>query len=180
MSESEIEQEINRFVDSMDALGITLSEDEIDAKRRELEAKATGDMALLLAGGEGPDVETWEEVAQLPPESIGVIDDFIKLDDKSQLVNRPFFIRKFWFTEGDMGGFAVAYCVTRDPILTPSGNTSKIIITDGSTGIYRQLREVAKRTGKTTALLVRNGLRVSEYTADTEEGPKLAETFYLT
>jgi hypothetical protein len=181
MSESEIEREINQFVDSMAALGITLSEDEIGERRRLLEAKATGDMALAYADDDAvSQVESWEEVGQLPADKVQVVKGFVKLDDKSKLINIPFFIRKLWFTEGEMGQFVVMQIVTKYPIKTDSGETSTVIVTDGSTGICNQLRESVMDTGKTTGIIVRNGLRVSQYTADTDEGPKLAETYYLT
>jgi len=178
--EQEIEQEVNRFVETMAALNLTLSEDEIEAKRRELTASATGTEMVAYDTDAGPAVETWDQVAQLQAGEVLVVDDFVKLDDKSKLINVPFFIRKWWNADGEMGEFAVLQCVTSRPVRTDTGETSKVILTDGSTGIFRQLREVTLRTGKTTALMVRNGLRVSQYTADTNEGPKLAETYYLT
>lgn len=180
--EQEIEQELERFADTMAMLNVTLTDDEIEAKRAELIAAATGSSALVAVEGDdlGASVETWDQVGQLPADAVSVTDDFVKLDDKSKLINVPFFARKWWMTNGEMGEFAVVQCVTKTPIRTDSGETSKVIITDGSTGIYKQLREVTKRTGKNTSLLVRNGLRVSQYTADTEQGPKQAETYYLT
>jgi hypothetical protein len=181
MSSNDVEQRLAQFEASMEALGLTLTGEEIDAKRRELEAVDSGDTSLLLATDDpGSMVESWEQISQLPADGVVIVDDFVKLDDKSRLVNVPFFARKWWFTDGDMGEFAVVECVVSRPVMTPSGETSKVIITDGSTGIFRQLREVSKRTGKSTSLLIRNGLRVSQYTADTEEGPKNAETYYLT
>jgi len=181
MSSSDVEKALEQFQSSMTGLGITLTEEEVEAKRRELEAVESGDSSLVLGDDDpGSMIESWDQVSQLPADAVVIVDDFVKLDDKSRLINVPFFARKWWFTEGDMGEFAVVQCVLSRPIMTPTGETSKVIVTDGSTGIHSQLRETTKRTGKTTGLLVRNGLRVSQYTADTEEGPKNAETFYLT
>lgn len=175
----DIEKAIERFRESMDALNITLTEDEINDKRRELQRATGAELDIVEPGG----IETWEEVAgllQSSPGSVSVIDDFQKLDDKSLLINVPFYINRFWFTEGEMGDFAVAHCVTSTPVNTSTGMTSKIILTDGSTGIFKQLREYAKKTGKSGQVIIRHGLRVSQYTADTDQGPKAAETFYLT
>jgi hypothetical protein len=182
MSSKDVDSAIEVFISSMSGLGITLTEEEIDAKRRELEAIESGDNVLAVAGDDsGAMVETWEQVAQLPADTVVIVDDFVKLDDKSKLINVPFFARKWWFSDGDMGEFAAVQCVTQYPINTGSGETRKVIITDGSTGIFRQLRDVTKRTeGKTSSLLVRNGLRVSQYTVETDEGIKNAETYYLT
>jgi hypothetical protein len=129
------------------------------------------------------EIESFEEVREMvesDPSSVLVVDDYQKLDDKSQLINVPFFVNRWWFAEGDMGTFAVLRCVTSRKVLTAAGETDKVVISDGSTGIYAQLRKITQKTGKTAALVVRHGLRVSQYTADTDTGPKQAETFYLT
>lgn len=182
MSSKDVESQIEIYRNTMANLNITLTEEEVEAERQRLEAIELGDTSLALVGDDAAaNVESWDQVGQLPADGVGVVNDFVKLDDKSKLINVPFFARKWWFTDGDMGEFAVVQCVTERPIRTDSGETSKIIITDGSTGVFRQLREYTTRTkGKTSGLLVRNGLRVSQYTADTEDGPKLAETYYLT
>lgn len=178
----EIEQAVNSYVEWAAGLNITLTEDEIETKRNEIRRSMGGtDSALVTAGTR--EIESFDEVAELlqsAPGEVLVIDDYQKLDDKSQLINVPFFINRWWFAEGDMGEFAVLRCVTSRPVRTPAGETDKVVVSDGSTGIFRQLREVTKKTERTAALMVRNGLRVSQYTAETESGPKMAETYYLT
>ena len=178
--EIQVEREVSAFVESMAALNLTLSEDEIEAKRKELTAALSGeDMALVQA--EAGDVQSWDQVQALMSQpDLLILDDYQKLDDKSLLINVPFFINRWWFTEGEMGGFAVLQCIAQRAIRTPAGDTQKVVITDGSTGIFNQLRELTMKTGRNTKMLVRNGLRVSQYTAETEEGSKLAETYYLT
>jgi hypothetical protein len=71
-------------------------------------------------------------------------------------------------------------CIASRPVMTPSGATQRLVLSDGSAGIYRQLRETTQRTGKTTSMVVVNGLRVSQYTVEVEGGSQPAETFYLT
>jgi hypothetical protein len=177
-----VEQAVNEYVEWAAGLNITLSEDEIDEKRAELRRSMGGPSTQLASAGVR-EVESFDEVAELlsySPEEVLIVDDYQKLDDKSQLVNVPFFINRWWFTEGDMGEFAVMRCVTSRKVLTPAGETDKVVLSDGSTGIYQQLKRITLKTQKTAALMVRHGLRVSQYTADTETGPKAAETFYLT
>ena len=178
--ERDIEQAVDSYVEWASGLNITLTEDEIEAKRNELRREMGGsDSALVSAGTR--EIESFDEVAGLLSDpNVLVIDDYQKLDDKSLLINVPFFINRWWFTEGEMGEFAVLRCVLSKPVHTGAGETDKVVISDGSTGIFKQLREVTKKTQKTAALMVRHGLRVSQYTADTESGPKMAETFYLT
>lgn len=177
----DIEQALARFEEFAAAMNIELSEAEIEAKRRELEAAATGNEVALYAADGMPEVESWDQVARLDAGDVLVVDDYVKLDDKKLLVNVPFFINRWFNGEGDMGPFVVARCITSRPIITPAGETSKVIITDGSTGIFQQLRKVALRTERTGALIVRNGLRRSEYTTEDENGNMIqAETFYLT
>jgi len=180
--EQDIEAAVNQYVEWASGLNITLSEDEIETKRNELRRELGGGEIVTTDAGTR-EVESFDEVADLlsaSPGEVLVIDDYQKLDDKSQLINVPFFINRWWFTEGDMGEFAVLRCVTQRPVRTGAGETDKVVLSDGSTGIYKQLREVTKKTQKTAALMVRHGLRVSQYTADTETGPKMAETYYLT
>ena len=176
----DIEDAVNAYVEWAAGLNITLTEDEIDAKRNELR-REMGAAELVPVDAGAREIESWDEVQELLASGdAAVIDDYQKLDNKHALVNQPFVINRFWFTEGDMGEFVVARCLLRDKVQTPAGETDKIILTDGSTGIFKQLREVAKKTQRTTNIVVRHGLRVSQYTADTDSGPKMAETFYLT
>jgi hypothetical protein len=178
--ESQVEAELSTFVDSMAALNLTLTEDEIETKRKELTAAYSGEDTALVQAEAGA-AETWEQVqAMLSQGDVLILDDYQKLDDKSVLINVPFWINKWWFTPGDLGDFAVLQCIASRPVRTPAGETQKIVLTDGSTGIFRQLRDLTMRTGQSTKMLVRNGLRVSQYTAETDAGSKMAETYYLT
>jgi hypothetical protein len=180
--ERDVEQAINQYIEWAAGLNMTLSEDEIQQKRNDLYREMGGGQLVPQDAG-SREVESFDEVRELieaDPSSVAVVDDYQKLDDKSQLVNVAFFINRWWFTEGDMGDFAVMRCVVSRPVLTPAGETDKVVVTDGSTGIFAQLRKFTQKTQRTGNLLVRHGLRVSQYTADTESGPKMAETYYLT
>ena len=181
-----IEQQLSDYVTAMEALNIVLTPEEINTKRIQIKAQMSGELVPV-----GAEVESWNDVQALletPTPDVLVVDDFQKLDDKSQLVNVPFFIKQWWFADselidpetGEPRQFAVLRCLVSRPILTPAGATQKIVLSDGSTGIYRQLRETTQRTGQTSKMMVRNGLRVSQYTIELEGGSQQAETFYLT
>lgn len=59
-------------------------------------------------------------------------------------------------------------------------NNDKVIFTDGSTGIWRQLTQFTEQTGRTSGMYAQEGLRVSRYTFTDETGKeKDAETYYI-
>lgn len=92
-------------------------------------------------------------------------------DDKNRLVKVPFGILEWRFNDGDQGEFVSAVLMTEDG--------AKYVINDGSTGIYEQLKKVTadrKERGAddyaaTHALLVKKGLRRSDYDTDASGKP---------
>lgn len=90
--------------------------------------------------------------------------------DKDALLNKPFFIRQVRFTTDDTTGnpFCVIYAVTRD--------NEMYVVTDGSTGIYKQLVKITEDYARTHSFLIANGLRKSDYLA---ENGQPATTYYL-
>lgn len=99
-------------------------------------------------------------------EAIG--DGFTMLDDKDRLLSIPFFAVSWTFAPGDFGA---EYLIMR--VVTDRGE--KYVVTDGGTGLCDQVRSFTERTGSTNGLLVRRGLRKSEY--DNEFGHGV--TYYL-
>ena len=98
--------------------------------------------------------------------------------DKRTLIGKPFAIVEWRFHEGTFGGFVSALLVTE--------RGEKLVLNDGSAGIYRQLVGVtAARTDRgvvapQVGLLCKKGLRVSEYEYDNGNGKMTpASTFYL-
>jgi hypothetical protein len=193
-SEQEVNAQVAELIDEYRswAIGInlTLTKEEIAAKEAEFRANITGDSTALVTAG-NREAESWDDVAALVeerPEEVTILDDYLKLDNKKALLDVPFWINRWWFTDGDQidpdsgepRQFAVLRVLVSKEIRTESGDTNKVVVTDGSTGIYQQLRKITQKTGKTGSMMVRHGLRVSQYTAATAEGPKQAETFYLT
>jgi hypothetical protein len=104
-------------------------------------------------------------------------------DEKRKLVGVPLFVMEWRFQDSDTvqrGGESVEY-VTARVVAERGGKVVKAVISDGSTGIYRQLRAYTNRTGRTKGLMVPAGLRVSDYTyQDPNTGEKSpASTFYF-
>lgn len=91
--------------------------------------------------------------------------------EKDALINRPFYIRAVRFTTDPKTeqSYVIVYGVTEDDFM--------FIFTDGSTGVYSQLRtEVQARIDDNhptpyEGILVANGLRVSEYDLNAENKP---------
>lgn len=100
------------------------------------------------------------------------------LKDKATLTGKPFVILSWKFHEGTYGTFVSAIVVSE------SGD--KCVLNDGSTGIKDQLEMVtASRVRNGVAntqsgLIVRNGLRSSEYSYSDADGRQIpAVTWYL-
>lgn len=106
--------------------------------------------------------------------------------EKSELVNRPFVIRKFTFRFGNMGPYVVVHAVVKD-------TDEMVIFTDGSTGVHTQLEQIARdRLNREHPyplefVLIPNGLRASTYGLNAEgraakpdeESVREATTYYL-
>lgn len=96
---------------------------------------------------------------------------------KRRLCGVPLLILMWNFSQGDMGEFVSAHVVSLDPTGKVTG---KYVINDGSTGVYRQLKDWTERTGERQGLHVPRGLRASDYTfTDTDGVEKPATTFYI-
>jgi hypothetical protein len=87
-----------------------------------------------------------------------IIDPYTTLNqDKDVLIDTPFFIRKVVFSEDKTTHkpYAVVWLVT---------NANQLFrMTDGSTGIYKQLVAICAEAGRGAGFLIANGLRKSEY-----------------
>lgn len=129
-------------------------------------------------------VETWQDaIALLQNKGIEVHqasdvlgDGFALVDSKSKrrLVGVPFIILSYSFVKSEKikgKEFVTVRLVTR--------NNERLIINDGSTGVYEQLK-MCHESG-IESLFVTKGLRVSEYEyTDPNSGEvSQAETYYL-
>jgi hypothetical protein len=132
-------------------------------------------------------VSSFEEAMQLATETFGDVLDaadeigsgFVKLENKDRLVDTEFVILSYSMSEGDFrdtDGFLQHFVSAR--IVTRAGE--KFFFTDGGTGIYRQLEDLAVRSGRTGGIHVKNGLRRSEYTwVDKNGNDQPGVTHYL-
>jgi hypothetical protein len=106
-------------------------------------------------------------------------DGFRLLDNKDRLVDTPFVAVAWTFPEGDYtdaDGEKQRFCVMR--CVTDRGE--KYILVDGSPhGICGQMRDFSERTRRTSGLLVKGGLRRSEYETIVDGKPTPGITHYL-
>lgn len=88
-------------------------------------------------------------------EHIGNGFSVVPKDQKSRLVGVGFVILAMKFHEGDFGEYVSMLIVT--------SNNDRLILNDGSTGIFYQARDLVDTTGKSGGFSVSDGLRLSEY-----------------
>jgi hypothetical protein len=99
-------------------------------------------------------------------------DGFRILENKDALSGVGFFAINWTFSMGDHGEFVAMKVVTEDD--------RKLVLIDGSKGIFEQVKLYSEKTGKYGGLVVRRGLRRSDYTYTDEKGvEKDASTYYL-
>lgn len=102
---------------------------------------------------------------------------FALLDDKNRLIGVPLVAVKIDFHKSELsaeGEFVSLHVVTQDG--------RKFIVNDGSSGIFAQIKELWSRKPELQGLplMVRRGLRRSDYTYMDETGKaKPATTYYL-
>lgn len=95
----------------------------------------------------------------------------ISRSEKEKLVGTPFIILKYKRQNGDFGTFYTMWCKTV--------TNENIIVNDGSKGVAAQLA-VLDFDKEERAILVKNGLRASDYKFTTPDGKEIdARTYYL-
>ncbi len=99
-------------------------------------------------------------------------DGFQLVKNKDTLIGIPFIILDFKFADGDYSEFTAVKLVTAD--------NKKVVIIDGSTGIYAQLKSLATRYNRFGGIAVKGGLTRSDYPYTDEKGKEVpATTYYL-
>lgn len=129
--------------------------------------------SALAALGSVTEVEDWADYGS----------GFDILENKDNLIGVPFVILEWRFTKSKQFDATFVSCVVVDE------KNNKHIVNDGSTGICRQLEGVTKmrierdKAYPQTGLVVRNGLRRSDYKTIVEVDGKQKEieaaTYYL-
>lgn len=99
-------------------------------------------------------------------------DGFALAKSKDQLIGVPCAFISWNDSLGDHGPFVAARLVTQDG--------RKLVITDGSEGIFRQLMDFQESKGRSGGLVAKNGLRRSDYSyVDSNGEEKPATTYYI-
>lgn len=114
------------------------------------EAQSFADFAALAAEAHGGLVDAGEVLG----------DGFTVLEDKSLLEDKQMLVMGWVFRDGD---FSSKYVSMRVVAAMPGGGTLKCIVNDGGAGIPNELAAFQLKSGKTGGLLVKGGLRKSEY-----------------
>jgi hypothetical protein len=98
--------------------------------------------------------------------------DGFSMGDKAALVGKKFVVIDWEY--GKNNDYGNAFVIVR--LVTIDNN--KYIITDGSTGIMRQLELILQLTkGKTKSIICNNGLRASDYWVDDVTGQPVDESY---
>lgn len=129
-------------------------------------------------------IETWDDALRLAMEEFGTIlniadtslgDGFrvASEDDKRRLIGVPLLLLEWRWVDGDFGDYVSVAAIAQ------GDNGTKWIINDGSTGIREQVREIETKYGVNGGVMVRNGLRVSDYNTDLETGEPLSKKEWI-
>lgn len=133
----------------------------------ELSGITSWDDALALAQREYKTIVVADEVIG---DGFKVADE----SDKNGLIGVPLFLLEWAFRAGDFGDYVSIRAIEQNS----NGTTTKWILNDGGTGICRDLKDFSKKTGRFGGLLVRNGLRVSNFMVDSETNEVLSKGEY--
>jgi hypothetical protein len=125
----------------------------------------------IFSSDELQSIETWddyfnlleqkEEPVYFAEKVLGDGFAILSTNQKHQLCDIPLAFIEWRFNGGKMGEFVSAKVIAKTGDM-PS-DLRKVIINDGSTGIYRQLKEFSAKTGKFGGLIVKAGLKESNY-----------------
>ena len=160
-------------------------------ERPEVVAEVMRQTSTAIPSNVYREIETWDDAMRAVVGYVDSIEDasreigdgfsVLPTDRKHILIGVPLMFTEWNFYQGENGEFVAARAIAQQD----GGGIRKLVINDGSTGICEQLREYSKRTGRYGGLLVRHGLRKSEYDVEIEDrrtgekSMKHAVTYYL-
>lgn len=152
------------------ALAVT-SIDPVTFNAGDMREISTIEDAFLLLRQQGVKIDNASE-------AIG--DGFPLMKDKERLLSSPLLLLSWSFQEGDQQPdpdrpghflpFVAVKCINQA--------NQKFTVTDGSTGICRQLAEYTAATGKSAGMFASRGLRKSEYDLPDGSGGR-GTTYYI-
>lgn len=136
--------------------------------REQLGAIDSFDAAMGLATAEYGSVIAAHEQALLG-DGFRVADE----GDKIRLIGVPLLLLDWVFKPSDFGRgeWVLIHAVSRGE----NGEAIKWVISDGGTGIARDLKEFTEKTGRDGGMAVKNGLRRSDYQTDGDTGVPLTK-----
>lgn len=164
---------------------------ESDANKGAVPATTSGEVVKtdrLFSEDELRNIGSFDDAMALLNEKLGaeiydasteIGDGFDMLENKDKLLENAFVAVSWSFSESadfrDENGNPSKFVVMR--VVTSRGE--KFIITDGSTGICRQMLNFTARTGKLSGLVVKGGLRKSTYKTEIRGEVTPGVTYYL-
>ena len=143
------------------------------------EAPESGAVQKRINPAQYREINSWDDALRLAQEQYGDVqaassaigDGFALLttEQKQQLVGVPCLFLSWSFSASEVG--------ERD-------DARKVVVNDGSSGVYQQLKDYTTESGRDGGLIVARGLRRSDYTYTVTEGKdagkeKPATTYYL-
>ncbi len=123
------------------------------------------------------EIQSWDDALALARQAYGTVlnihetelgDGFrvANEEDERRLIGVPLMLLEWRWNDGDFGEFVSIVAVAQGA----DGQATKWILNDGSTGIREQVRDFETKYGRNGGLMVRQGLRVSDYTTDLDTG----------
>lgn len=183
----------NAIADALDAtvVDITTGKPSVELRHlSEVEAELQTHEGSWFTADDVVSIATWEDAISLLAETEGievayadeVIGDGFTIasrEDKDKLCGSPLIFLEWRFNDGTFGKFVSARVIQKTG--ENPEDIKKWILNDGSVGVLRDLAAYSVKTHKTTGLIVRNGLKRSDYTyTDEKTGKEIpASTYYL-
>lgn len=97
-------------------------------------------------------------------------------EDKRNLKGKPLLLLDWRFLDSEYGSDGDKYVVAHAIQRLDNGGVKKWVITDGSTGIARDLKNYTDKTGRDGGVLFSGGIRASDYQTDAETGTPLSKS----
>lgn len=97
-------------------------------------------------------------------------------EDKRNLKGVPLLLLDWRFQESDFGADGDQYVIAHAVQRLDNGGVKKWVLTDGSSGIARDLKNYSDKTQRDGGVLFKGGIRVSDYQTDGETGMPLSKT----
>jgi hypothetical protein len=140
------------------------------------------DMGTRFGKQDRTDISSWDDAVRLAQGEFGTVlqihdtelgDGFrvASEEDERRLIGVPLMLLEWRWNDGDFGEYVSVVAIAQGE----NGQATKWIINDGSTGIREQIRDFETKYERNGGLMVRNGLRVSDYHTDLDTGMPISK-----